>query len=780
MFLLLKETLRGIKKSFGRFLSVFFIVALGVGFFAGIRQTSSDMRYTADKYYDTYHLMDGKVFSYQGFQEKDKALLEELDVTVTLSYTVDVLEGSYPVRVHSLEDVNTPRILEGRMPSKTNEVLAQHGFYEIGDIVTTQDDFNALKEDVFEVVGLIDSPLYVGTEKATTTIGNGKIRTYFYTLPENFTLPAYTELYFQLNDSKKYDCYSDEYRNKIEALKEKIEEKDENYIVLTRENVVIGYDSLEGDADRVSRIAKVFPVFFLLVAALVCMNTMTRMVEDERGEIGILKALGYKNYQIVFTYLLYVLIASVIGSIIGVLIGCNILPRVIFEIYSFIYRFPPLSVQIKWKEVALIIGCMTFLMLFVTYLVCYKMLKEKSADLLRPKAPKIGKKILLERISFLWTKINFTWKVSLRNLFRYKKRIFMTVLGIAGCTALTLTGFGLRDSIVGIVKRQFSIIQTYDGIFILKQSVSELNEKITTILEENEQENPTLMKQELYTFSSNNKEHDVYVVIPSSNEEYETYVKLQTRGGKEKLSIMDNGVIINEKMATILHKKVGDFITIQDQNQKEYELKINGITENYVYNYIYMDKKYYEEIFDKNVSYNMIITENKADNHDQVISNLLDSGYFYNASFMDDSISNFQTMIDNLNQIVVVILIAACLLEFIVLYNLTTINMMERVREIATLKVLGFYDKEVSSYVYRETILLTIFGIFVGLFLGIFLHQFVMQTAEMDFMMFQRTINGISYVYTSIITVLFSIVVLLFTHFKLKKIDMIESLKSVE
>lgn len=786
MRLLIRQTLRSIFSSVGRFLSVFFIVALGVGFFAGIRETSFDMLYTADSYYDDTLLYDLKITGVSSFPSDLVERLKNLEVVEDIqeSFSMDVLEGSEPIRLHSLLDnMNIPRLLEGRMPEREDEVLAQKRYFQVGDTINLTEIYpNTLKNTTLKVVGTIASPLYIGTEKANTTIGNGKIYSYLFLKDENFASVFPNEIYIHVNGARSLDSYSDLYLDKVSAAKEEINallKEYPGYFSIGDRSSIPSYNSLEGDANRVSRIAKVFPVFFLLVAALVCMNTMTRFIEEERTQIGTMKALGYSNFQIVFGYLLYVFVASVFGSILGILIGCNILPRVIYNIYSFIYYLPPLLVHIKWLEVSIITLLMMGVLLFITYFVSYKMLKENAASLLRPKSPSSGKKILLEHVSFIWKRINFTGKVTLRNLFRYKKRIFMTVLGIAGCTALTLTGFGLRDSIVGIVDLQFSSIQTYSGVFVLRNNLKEIPTDMVEVLNKNGIYDFTLVRQDINKFIYNDERQDVYVVTPSSPDAFKNYVHLRERK-KEELSIPLEGAIINEKMATLLGKKVGDVVTIYDNDDKKYDITIAGITENYVYNYLYLSPSYYEKIFNDEIHYNMLFSMNTDQNHDEVCENLLQSGYFYNVSFLEDNISNFQDMVDNLNKIVIVILVASFLLEFIVLYNLTTINIMERVREIATLKVLGFYDKEVSSYVYRETILLTILGILVGEFLGIFLHRFVLQTAEMDFMMFQREIEGISYVYAFLVTLLFSFVVQFVTYFKLKKIDMIESLKSVE
>ena len=540
-----------------------------------------------------------------------------------------------------------------------------------------------------------------------------------------------------------------------------------------------GYTDFKNDALRVDAIASVFPVFFLLVAALVCLNTMTRMVEEERGEIGIYKALGYNNFKIISSYLIYVLVATLFGSVIGLLIGYNVLPRVIFGVYSFTYYLPNIIIYIDPLMFTLITLVAILLILSVTVFSCYNELKEQPASLLRPKPPKKGKKIFLENIKWIWRHISFTGKVTIRNLFRYKKRIFMTIIGIAGCTALTLTGFGLRDGISSIVKLQYGKIFKYTGLLVLNEEINTIDDEFKTILEKEKITDKLLVRQELFSFKTSDKKHDFYLMVPQTNK-IDKFIDLRNRTTTEQYELNDDGVIITEKMAQLLGIKKGENIKIRNSDNSLFIVKVNEIVENYAYHYMYMSNNYYEKIFGTKPNYNIILFNSNNENKDQQATNLIDSGKVLNVNFTYNNIKTFDTMVSSLNKIVLVILGASCLLAFVVLYNLTTINITERIREIATIKVLGFYDKEVSSYIYKETVTLTIIGIFVGLFLGVFLHAFVMKTAEMDFIMFSKNIKFISYVLSFGITLFFSALVLLVTHFKLKKIDMIESLKSVE
>lgn len=540
------------------------------------------------------------------------------------------------------------------------------------------------------------------------------------------------------------------------------------------------YSDFKNDALRVDAIAKVFPVFFLLVAALVCLNTMSRMVEEERTQIGIFKALGYSNFKIMFCYIFYVSIATLLGGIIGLMIGYQVLPRTIYGIYSFTYYLPDIIIYINPIHFTLIILIALILTNLVTMFSCYRELSEVPASLLRPKAPKAGKKVFLERINFIWKRIKFSGKVTIRNLFRYKKRIFMTVIGIAGCTALMLTGFGLKDSITDMIDIQFGNIFKYDDVLVLDKEIQTIDSNLDSLLIKNNLVDPLLIKQEMYSFKANSKNHDFYIFVASDADLLKKYISLRNSDTQKELSLSDDGVIITEKMAELLNLKIGDYVEARNSSNELILLKVSGVTENYIYHYAYMTPQYYEEVFNEDISYNAIMSNVTSSHHDEISTALIDSNRFVNVTFIADNMDKFNNMVDSLNKIVFVILIAACMLAFIVLYNLTNINIRERIREIATLKVLGFYDREVSNYVYREIFILTLIGIGCGLFLGVFLHKFVMITAEMDFIMFKRGINVSSYILATLVTILFSIIVLITTYFKLKKVDMIESLKSVE
>ena len=541
-----------------------------------------------------------------------------------------------------------------------------------------------------------------------------------------------------------------------------------------------GYASVWEDAEKVDAIAGIFPIFFIIVVALMCFNTMNRMVEEERGEIGTLSSLGYGKFSIINGYLFYIFFATVIGVIVGLLVGYTLIPNVIYSIYNANYILPKLQINMKLFPFFIIILITLGLMSMIAIISCLKELKNVPATILRPASPKAGKKVFLEHIKFIWKRLSFTGKVTARNMFRYKKRITMTILGVVGSTALLLTGFGLRDSISGLADLQYGKINHYDALFVLGNSITNITEDIKDRLANDNITEYMEIYQASFTFEANDLSHDVYLIALSNPEEIDNFITFNSKVNNEFV-FPEDGVIISEKMANLLDVGIGDFIKIRNSNNELVVLPVSEIVENYTMHYVYMNKETYEKYFEKTLEYNMIMANlNENINHDELASEWMDAGLISTINFTEDNIEVFDNMVGGLNLIILLIIGASCMLAFIVLYNLTTINIAERIREISTLKVLGFYDKEVSSYVYRETLFLTIFGILIGLVAGIFLHMYVINVAETDNILFLHDILWPSYIYSFLIIIFFTIVVQIITNKKLKKIDMVESLKSVE
>ena len=575
-------------------------------------------------------------------------------------------------------------------------------------------------------------------------------------------------------------------KKEYEDAKKEVDELEEPEWLITDRNDLPEYSDYGDNADRIRNIGQVFPVIFFLVAALISLTTMTRMVEDQRTQIGTLKALGYSKFAIMSKYINYALLATVGGSICGVLIGEKILPYIIISAYGIMYHNMASNMQIHYEFTYAMIASVAAIVctLGATLFSCYKELSETPASLMRPPAPKEGKRVLLERITFFWKHLSFSWKSTLRNLFRYKKRLFMTIFGIAGSMALMLVGFGIQDSIMDIALRQYSKLQHYDGTIISDEDAGEKDrEELQKFLQEDERiERYTDVQFTKMETPAGKSNLSVYVYVPENLETFKKDVTLQNRRTKEQYELSDAGAAISEKTAKLAGLSVGDTITLI-KDHKPYEVKVDIITENYMGHYIYMTPKVYEEAFHEKPDFeNIIFTvkDEEKENMEQVGNEILKFPAALSISYTSSLADQLDRMLSTLGTVIVVLIVSAGMLAFVVLYNLNNINITERQRELATLKVLGFYDKEVSQYVFRENVLLTIMGVIAGAAFGILLHRYVITTVEVDAVMFGRNIKPLSFLYSTLFTCGFSAFVNMVMHFKLKKIDMVESLKSVE
>ena len=521
-------------------------------------------------------------------------------------------------------------------------------------------------------------------------------------------------------------------------------------------------------------------VGFGLRDSIMCIGTI-------QYQIGTMKALGYGKGAIAGKYLMYAFLATMGGSVFGVLIGEKVFPYIIIYSYQIMYtHLPHIVVPYQWNYAAMATAAALACTLLATLYACYKELAAQPAELMRPPSPKEGKRILLERVSILWRHLSFTWKSSVRNLFRYKKRFFMTIAGIGGCMALMVVGFGLRDSIMCIGTIQYQELQVYDGMVYLSNSVTD--EEIRTIMNTMDEMGKMdrymemEMMKEPIAASADGKTEDVYLCVPEDKDMVDEFMTFRDRTSGEIYHLTDDGVILTEKMAKTLDVSRGDPIYIGVDGEEK-EVTVTDICENYMEHYVYMTAELYEELYGEEPGYNSILFDLKNAS-DKEISDagetLLKYDGVMNVTYTNNIEDQLNTMLESLNLVIVVLIISAGLLAFVVLYNLNNINITERRRELATLKVLGFYDAEVSSYVYRENIMLTLFSIVIGIGLGAVLHRFVITTVEVDAVMFGRVVNWRSYLYSALFTVGFSLFVNWVMYYKLKKIDMVESLKSVE
>lgn len=567
-----------------------------------------------------------------------------------------------------------------------------------------------------------------------------------------------------------------EAEEKLAEGREQLENlKDPKVYVLGRE-ANYGFANYKSAVQTIERIGKIFPLFFFVVAALVCLTTMTRMVDEQRTTIGTYKALGYSSFAIMSKYILYAGLASIVGSLLGIFVGFKVFPNTIYNAYGMMFTAPPLISKFYPKEAIGAIVVMTALTVFAVVFTTMKSLKEQPTELMRPKAPPAGKRILLERIPFIWKRMNFFQKVVARNIFRYKKKFFMTTIGIAGCTALLVAGLGLKQSIMSIVDRQYGELFQYNLEVSLKDGGN------------NTLEDKKYIKNQLEISSQNVKvgvadeDRSTTLRIIKDLDKLPEFIQLRDRQSQTPLNL-DEGAVISEKLAKALQIEVGDTLWFENSDLERYEVKVAGITENYIGHFMYVSDAYIKEVTHEAPTYNELLIQlddTSTDKEETISQELTEDENVVSFTFTTKNAKSFESMTETLNTVVIILVVSAALLAFVVLYNLTTINISERFREIATIKVLGFNDFKVSQYIYRENVMLTLIGALVGLLLGKALFLFIIVTAEMDEMMFGREIYGSSYITAMILTFIFSMLVNVMMHFKLQKIEMVESLKSVE
>ena len=818
---LLKDSIKEIKNTYKRFISILLMAFLGVGFFAGLRAASPDMIDTFDKFYEDNQVYDIQIISTLGLTDDDIEKLEKVDEveSVVGSFEkdgiIDIDNKEIVTKLITIGEINKPILGDGNMPQNDNECLVEEEFLksnnkQIGDMVDVEIEDTTdvygnkksyLKNSQMKIVGTVQSPLYISRDRGTSKLETGKVSYYMYIPKENINAnDVYTSIYLRAKNEENYETSTQKYEDYIEEVKDNIEQiKDEReqarkiqtlngietakWYILDR-NSNEGYVGFIQSTKSIAKISQVFPIVFFAVAALISLTSMTRMVEEQRTQIGTLKALGYNQLQIINKYILYASLASIIGGISGMCVGFATLPQIIWMLYMMMYQITPkaiLSFNWKYGTIGLLLICICII--GATIYSAIRELKETPAALMRPKAPKSGNRVLLERIPFIWKHLNFSHKVTVRNIFRYKKRFLMTIIGIFGCTSLIVTGFGIKDSISVIIPNQFEKVFDYNMQVNLKDNLS-ADEKQSFIDELKDREEVKKIVETYMTSATavkGDKQEDVQIIVPK--DEFDGLINVNDLKTKQNLELKDNEIYITDKCAQLIGAKAGDTITLKDINNNEVEAKISNIVENYVSHYVYMSKTMYEKLYGKDYSTNVILSQNiemTDEAEDEFVTELMNKNEVSSANRISTILGALDDTIKSLDFVVIILIVSAGLLAFVVLYNLANVNISERIRELATIKVLGFYDKEVYDYVTRETTILTAIGIILGLFGGYCLNYYLIGTCEINTLRFSKIVSPISYGYAVAITIIFTLIVNLATYFALKKIDMIESLKSVE
>lgn len=837
-----KGIVRAITGSMGRFLSVFSIVAIGCGLFAGVRSAGDEMRATTDRYFDSSVLADAQIYTPIGFRESDLERFSGMEgVARFMPGCVVVAESEYGdeirnVRVQTIsggeiyDRINLPKVIEGRLPGAPDECVVEYraiqdGSYSLGEKVklTIPDGSTQsmlLRENDLTIVGAIDSPLYLSFSWSAISIVSSEPKYNIFTGNDAFYPDRFNFMYFTFKGSADAFSYSPEYDEIIqdgtgnlryearvwandlyaaysggavnefpeiseELIREFFDSGSEPFYVLTRDDVQ-GYTLFENDARRVDGLAKIFPALFYLVAALVCLTTMTRMVDEERIQIGVMKALGYSAAAISVKYVAYATLAGLLGGLFGTAIGFQIFPRVIYKPYLIMYRLPPIRPVFRYEHAwpALLIA--VFAIVLATVFAILKILRSRPAELMRPKPPLVGRSVPAEKVGLIWNRMSFFHKVTVRNLFRYEKRLIMTVLGIAGCTALILTGFGLRNAVNDIIDKQFSDILLHDIRVYLKDPVTDVQSDVSISLLssiEGVEGVCPISAQTATVFGEDGEELELSLVVPADVDQFKDYFNLRERESGRPIALPADGVILSEKASKLLGLRKGDTARIEPAGSEAFEAPIVAIAENYVEHYVYMSPEYASRVFGNLEPINVLLTRTDdldGDAADLLAKEILEKDEFSALMSYSTVKARMHVIFRNLDALIYVLIGSAFALALIVLYNLTNINVKERIREIATLKVLGFYDTEVSAYVFRENAVLTLVGAGPGLLLGMLMHSSVTLSGEVDMIMFGRQIHPESFVLAFLITCGFSVIIHAIMHFYLKRIGMVESLKSVE
>lgn len=822
---------REIKRNLARFLSIFAISALGVSFFAGIRAASPDMKEAGDRYFNAYSLADITVMSTSGLTDEDIEALRSLPgveavmpvvgadasmdaggeaelnvhlISMPIKPSLPLGVGAQMLPTYSINReperfLNMPEVISGRLPLDDYEValdslVADKGV-QIGDWMVFA---GAGGEVRLRVVGFIDSVKYVSRlERGNSTVGNGLSDAFAYAsgnaiIKLGSKLPMmgmlnkrYTQAEILVEGARDVSSFSEKYDGLVDAAIERIEEyglsASGTWYVYDRTGNA-GYSDYSENTDRIAAIGDVFPLIFFVVAALVTLTTMTRMVEEKRTEMGALKALGFSGGVICFQYVAYAALASVTGGIIGCVFGFKLFPTVIGSAYNILYRIPGFKAPFRWDIAVASIIAIVACTVLATLAASLSTLREKPAALLRPKAPKAGKRIILERVTWLWKRLSFTAKVTVRNLIRYRKRFWMSVIGIAGSCSLLVTGFGLKDSIFGIAPAQFGEIWNMDvqGYAYDAMPMEELKGIVET--------QAPLFDSVLYCYDKPMTaavgETNVSDVHLLGVESYEAMSgKIELIDGGDPVPLTGEGVVITRKLAEILSLGAGSELTLVSGGV-EYPVMVTGVADNYVRHYVYMTPDYYERTFGMAMRYNGFmacapggITDEQLD---EAAQRLLSDKRMYHIASLSGIYEDVENSLSVLDYVVLVLIAGSAMLTFVVMLNLTNINITERRRELATLRVLGFYDKETYDYVFRENIALAVIGAAAGMVFGRFMHSFVIKTCEVDLVMFIRSAEPISFVYAFALTVVFCLMVNAVMRRKIRAVDMVESLKSAE
>ncbi|KRN58556.1 ABC transporter permease [Limosilactobacillus secaliphilus] len=835
--ILWKNAFQSITDSLGRFISIFLLMAVSAFTFIGLKMAGPDMRFTATNFYRQQQLADLTVTSNYGLDRADQKIilhtpgLKKADFGYFQDSTVN--HSRTAIRVFSKTDgISKYQLVKGHLPTNNRQIAVSSllaNRYHIGQTITLN-QHSSLKNTHFKVVGYVRSSEYIDrNDFGHTNISTGQLNGYALVNKAAFASPQWMIARLTFKKTAHLNPYSTAYQNyvdqrqrhlqaqlnhqradKVQRLQQALQAQMMNQQVSSAQTAKSqslqsaalptsadkitytvndrsqnpGYEIYHSNVQRIDILANIFPVFMFFVAALVCLTTMTRFVEEERTNIGTLKSLGYSNLDVCQKFIVYGLTSSLLGVLFGAIFGYLFLPKMIFTAYganSTLTGFTPLFNWV-WLIVAAVVAvaCTTLSALWTLSVD----LKESPARLLLPKAPKSGSRILLERVKPLWNRLSFKHKITARNLFRYKPRMLMTIIGVAGCTGLLVMGFGISDSLKGISQQQYGNIIRYDLVIQQKDPLAaaqsaRLKHLLTS---DHVQRHTSIYWGQLHRkLGEDHAQQNINLIVPRDSHSFNDYLHLQNRSTKRPIKLTNNGVVISEKLAKLTDSKVGSRIRLQDSNGQWRSFKVAGITEMYMGHFLIMNQHEYRHYFKRPFTSNAQLVTLK---HHQDLQSFSASAMASGAVLgINQNVNNQRTIentMDSMNKVMVILIGLATLLAIVVIYNLTTINVLERMRELSTIKVLGFFDGEVTMYIYRETIILSLLGIILGYFIGAWLHHFIITTLPPTNAMFDPNLYLSNFLLSAFIPAAITLLLALLVYRRIKHVDMLEALQSVD
>ncbi len=771
-----KYILKDIKNLLPKLIAIVLIVALGVGFSVGLYTAAPNMRYSVEKYYDNTSTADiiiqGSPFNEAKLNEfKDNELIEKAEGYYSFDSDVEFENGMHLAKINVIDfenRINKLTLMEGRLPNKdsdTIEIVIERKQPFLIEVPLGYE--TTFLDKTVIVVGIVYNPWYFAFVEEISQQEQRPIEIIIYASRELLDEDLYTNINATLKGARNFNTFSDEYENFIDIKVDELKNQYSDFYFTTR-NLNQSFAKYKSDVSVIEAIALIFPIFFLLITILVSMSSITRIIEDQRGQIGTLRSLGYSNFSITGKYIMYALISSGLGVVLGIASGVYFLSLVVYNAYKTVYYLPPFLIQYYWGITSIISITMIISVVIVTVGAVMQTLKEKPTELLKVKTQKPGKKIFLERLTFIWKRLKFKYKSTLRNIFRHKKNLILTLIGIGGSTALLLAGFGIKNSVDLAGKYQFEEMMMYNLEISINPTKSNLN-KINDY-------------DSLYIMAINAKyENSDYISIIIPKDTYYTNEFLDFRESKNKdINFGNSSVVVTNQFAIKHNLNVGDnfLLTIAD---KDYNFKVSDIQEYYFGNNIYIAKEMFADDLDINYNKIYVKTEGLDFIGKQDLKNdLEDNENIVKVMFEEDLKYSFQNTSNSMNGIIIILVASACALAIIINYNLILINIHTRKKEIATLKVLGYQEKEVLGYVFRETLIISILAILIGLFFGKGLHYFIISRIVIDGVLLFNGVSWVSYLYTAILSFVFLIIVYLMSIPKTKRINMVDSLKSFE